>query len=154
MTIALATQKSLLKKAMGTLLRAQTLNNELPPMMLNTSAFAKASKLHSVQRNNLLEMAMFNFDPTIKLGDVLTIASFLGVGISAFYNIRGRLDMHNLRLTTMETSVKSVLETLGIVATQKVEIDHIKDDVRELRHGKGFVTEALNGEYTSRGKRV
>lgn len=88
----------------------------------------------------------FAFDPTLKLGDVLTIATFLGVGISAYYNIKGRLDVGSVKMTNLDTEIKSIKETLKvqsntltIVATQKVEIEHIKQDIFELKHGEGFV---------------
>lgn len=88
----------------------------------------------------------FNFDPTIKLGDILTVASFLGIGISAYYNIKGKLDVGQLIMSTLDTEVKDIKETLKLnastltlVATQKVEIEHIKQDIYELKHGEGFV---------------
>lgn len=82
---------------------------------------------------------MFNFDPTIKLGDLLTVASFVGIGFGAFYKVKGRLDIHNLKLTTLEETLKTNTATMNLVATQKVEIDHIKQDIFELKHGEGFI---------------
>lgn len=89
---------------------------------------------------------MFAFDPTIKLGDILTIASFLGIGISAYYNIKGRLDVGSLKMSNLAVEVEAIKETLKVtsstltvVATQKVEIDYMKQDIFELKHGHGFV---------------
>lgn len=88
----------------------------------------------------------FAFDATIKLGDVLTIASFLGIGITAFYNIRERLNTGQFVMESMQKEIAGIQETLKatastltIVATQKVELEHIKQDVQELKHGHGFV---------------
>ena len=85
---------------------------------------------------------MFNFDPTIKLGDILTIASFLGIGISAYNNIKGKLEVGQLIMSTLDTEIKDIKETLKLnastltlVATQKVEIEHIKQDIIDLKHG-------------------
>lgn len=93
---------------------------------------------------------MFSFDPTIKLGDLLTVASFLGVGLSAFYKLKGNLEMHNLRLNNIEVILKNNSETMKIVATQNVEIQHIKDDIRELKHGEGFVFPLANAKPAGR----
>lgn len=89
----------------------------------------------------------FAFDATLRLGDVITIAAFLGIGISAYYNIKGRLDigsitMENLaaKIDMLEETIKLNSSTLQLVAIQKVEIDHIKQDIYELKHGEGVLS--------------
>lgn len=86
------------------------------------------------------------FDATIKLGDLLTVASFLGIGITAFYNIKERLNTGQFVMETMQKEIADIKETLKLnastltlVATQKVELDNIKQDIFELKHGHGFV---------------
>jgi ABC-type uncharacterized transport system YnjBCD ATPase subunit len=88
----------------------------------------------------------FAFDATIKLGDMLTIASFLGVGISAYISIRERLNTGQLVMQGMQKKIVNIQETLKLtattltlVATQRVEIEHLKQDIIELKHGHGFV---------------
>lgn len=88
----------------------------------------------------------FSFDATIKLGDLLTIASFLGVGVSAYISIRERLNTGQLvmqgmqkEIVNIQETLKATASTLTIVATQKVEIEHLKQDITELKHGQGFV---------------
>lgn len=76
---------------------------------------------------------MFHFDPTIKLGDLLTVFSFIGFGIGAFYNIKNKLDMHNLRLTNMETALLANVETLKLVATQEIKIQFLQDEIKEIK---------------------
>lgn len=82
---------------------------------------------------------MLNFDPTIKLGDLLTIASFLGVGLTAFYNIKSQLGILSVEVNALKKAEEYNSATLRLVAIQKVEIDHIKQDLHELKHGEGFV---------------
>jgi len=82
---------------------------------------------------------MFNFDPTIKLGDLLTIGMFLGVGLSAFYNIKGQLSILSVEVNSLKRAEEYNSTTLRLVAVQKVEIDHMKQDIHELKHGEGFV---------------
>jgi len=88
----------------------------------------------------------FSFDATIKLGDLITIASFLGVGITAYINIRERLNTGQLVMQSMQKEIVNIQETLKLtantltlVATQRVEIEHLKQDIVELKHGHGFV---------------
>lgn len=52
-----------------------------------------------------------------------------------------------LRADSQSETLKSVSAALTTVAVQKNEIDHIQEDIRELRHGKGFIT----GEYNRHG---
>jgi hypothetical protein len=85
------------------------------------------------------EIGMFNFDPTIKLGDLLTIASFLGLGVAAYYNLKSELKILAIEVMALKKSEEFNSTTLRLVATQKVEIDHIKQDINELKHGEGFV---------------
>lgn len=51
------------------------------------------------------------------------------------------------RADSQSESLKTITATLATVAAQDIRINHIEEDVRELRHGKGFVT----GPYTRHG---
>jgi len=75
----------------------------------------------------------FNFDPTIKLGDILTVVSFIGFGIGAFYKIKNQLDIHSLRLTNMEATMLTNAETLKLVVAQEIKIRHMEEDIRDLK---------------------
>lgn len=88
----------------------------------------------------------FNFDATLKLGDLLTIASFIGIGFTAYINIRERLNTGQHIMTLLNKEIEAIKDTLklnatalNLVATQKVEIEHIKKDIDELKHGYGFI---------------
>lgn len=52
-----------------------------------------------------------------------------------------------LRADSQSETLKSVSAALSTVAVQKNEIDHIVEDIRELKHGRGFVT----GPYDQHG---
>ena len=82
---------------------------------------------------------MFTFDPSIKLGDILTIASFVGMGVAAYYKVKADLRVHNVRLTSVETACVQMAATLTQVAVQDNRLVNLENDVRELRHGEGFV---------------
>jgi len=86
-----------------------------------------------------MDMSMFNFDPTVKLGDLLTIGSFLGIGLTAFYNIKSRLEILTVEVNALKKAEEYNSATIRLVAIQKVEIDHIKQTIHEMKHGEGFI---------------
>lgn len=101
-------------------------------------------------------LAQINFDWTVKLGDVLTIISFLGIGIAAYFDIRSKLSVHSLRLTTIEDTLKNTQGTVTQLAVQDTRLNNMESDIRDLRHGKGFITEGrgyppINREYGPSG---
>ncbi len=74
---------------------------------------------------------------------------------------RGRVDTVEAKIETrmgaVETQVASLhLSNLRLgdiltqIAVQRTEINSVQEDIRDLRHGRGWV--ALTGEYDSKGK--
>jgi uncharacterized protein (DUF3084 family) len=43
-------------------------------------------------------------------------------------------------------------DILTQLAVQRTEIVAVQEDIRELRHGRGWVRDAINGEYDNKGK--
>lgn len=97
------------------------------------------------------------FEWTIRAGDVLTFIGGLTVAASFLYR-RGGADATlgmSLRTLTAEvadskretkesiasiqTEIKKIGEVLINQADQNRRIIHLEDDVREIRHGRGFV---------------
>ena len=97
------------------------------------------------------------FEWTFRAGDVLTLVSGLAVAAAFLYR-RGGSDattVVNLQLLTTEvadskretkesigaiqTEIKKIGEVLINQADQNRRIIHLEDDVRELRHGNGFI---------------
>jgi hypothetical protein len=110
---------------------------------------------------------MVSFDPTFRLGDLVQITAFLGVGISAYYGIKAKLAelaaKQELNKTTTEMRLDIIDATLEDakmdlknsqaqdlhIAQQRSEIDRIWKLLEDLRHWKGFVNP--DGEYDRRG---
>lgn len=91
-------------------------------------------------------------DWTFRLSDLLVVLGFIGTtGMMLF------------RAGSFITSLRGLEQEIGILqkgqidltaaitqlAVQRTEIDHIREDIREMKHGMGFVQQrdALNGEY-------
>ena len=56
-------------------------------------------------------------------------------------------------LKILNNSFDKLSEVLSRSAVQEQRIGRIEEDMRELRHGKGFVMAEINGEYSREGKR-
>lgn len=46
------------------------------------------------------------FSPEIRLGDILTIISFVGVGFAAYYKMKGRIDIQAVKFEYMEKDIE------------------------------------------------
>ncbi len=85
---------------------------------------------------------MFNVDWSVRLGDLIVLLGFLGT--IAMYGFRaGRfaaaLDIMRSEITSLKDVAKTVADVLTTVAVQKVELSNIREDIQELKHGKGFI---------------
>lgn len=89
-------------------------------------------------------------DWNVRIGDLLIVASLAGTGVVyAFKSGRFAESIENMRkdITALETTVKIVGEVLTMVAVQKTEIRNIQDDIRELRHGDGWIQKPIVREF-------
>lgn len=81
-------------------------------------------------------------DWNVRLGDVLVVASLAGTGIVyAFKSGRFAESIENMQkeITALKKVTEAITSLLTMVAVQKSEIENIREDVRELKHLKGFV---------------
>lgn len=91
-------------------------------------------------------------DWNVRVGDLLVVASLAGTGIVyAFKSGRFAESIGNMQkeIVALKETMKVVGDVLTLVAVQKVEIKNIQDDIRELKHGDGFVRGAkgIDKEY-------
>ena len=69
------------------------------------------------------------WDPTINLGHVLTFFGFLATGSVAYFDLRERLAVQEVRVSTIENEGKA-----AAVRFQET-LREVRDDVREVRRG-------------------
>lgn len=91
-------------------------------------------------------MGKIMIDWTISVGNLLQVAAFLVVGLSAFFALRTdirvlRHDMKNVQeqQDTLSDTMNHVSATLTTVAVQDERITQLSKTVDEMRHGQGFV---------------
>lgn len=87
-------------------------------------------------------------DWSVRIGDILIVASLAGTGIVyAFKSGRFAESITNMQkeIVALKDTMKIVGDVLTMVAVQKSEIKNIQDDIRELKHLKGFILEPDGG---------
>lgn len=86
---------------------------------------------------------------TFRGGDIVVVAAFLLTVIINSVRV-GRFSMKvdhmeqkfaviDKRFEAMEQYQASITEVLRTIAVQKVQIEHLENDIKELRHGDGFI---------------
>lgn len=109
---------------------------------------------------------MFTFEPTINIGNVITIGLALFAAIGAWYKVGARLDLIEYRVKAIEDTLKALSEVLRSVANTEKQLAVLDSrqlaiegvvatltrDVADLRRGEGFIQAPrrgnVDGEYT------
>lgn len=91
-------------------------------------------------------------DYSVRLGDLLVVGSLASSGvIYAFKSGRFAESIKNMQreIVALQKLAESIAALLTTVAVQKTELENIREDVRELKHGEGFVrgVHGIDREY-------
>lgn len=91
-------------------------------------------------------------DWNVRIGDLLVVASLIGTGIVyAFKSGRFAESIKHMQkeIVALKDNLKVIGDVLTMVAVQKTEIKNIQEDIKELKHGDGFVrgSKGIDREY-------
>jgi len=78
-------------------------------------------------------------DYTITVGNIVEIGSIVVGGLYALATIKSNVGLLKTEVSEMQSEIKKISEVLINQADQNRRIIHLEEDVRELRHGRGFV---------------
>jgi len=78
-------------------------------------------------------------DYTITLGNMIEIGSIVIGGLYALATIKSNVGLLKTEVGEMQIEIKKISDVLINQADQNRRIIHLEEDVRELRHGRGFV---------------
>jgi hypothetical protein len=78
-------------------------------------------------------------DYSITIGNIVEVGSVLIGGLYALATIKSNVGMLKTEVGDMQTEIKKISEVLINQADQNRRLIHLEEDVRELRHGRGFV---------------
>jgi len=93
----------------------------------------------------------FNWlDPTLKALEILTIISGVIIAVMRMVQTSAKveatlkrqneiLEMHSDQMEELKKETKKVAEAFTVLAVTGSRMDRLEQDVRELRHGKGYV---------------
>lgn len=82
---------------------------------------------------------MIQIDYTITAGNIIEIGSILIGGLYALATIKSNVGLLKTEVGEMQNEIKKITDILINQADQNRRIIHLEDDLRELRHGRGFV---------------
>lgn len=82
---------------------------------------------------------MITIDYTISAGNIIEIGSILIGGLYALATIKSNVGLLKTEVGEMQNEIKKITDILINQADQNRRIIHLEDDLRELRHGRGFV---------------
>jgi hypothetical protein len=78
-------------------------------------------------------------DYSITIGNLVEIASIIGGGLMVLITLRGDVANMKSEVGGIQLEIKKISDILIAQADQNRRILHLEEDVRELRHGHGFI---------------
>jgi hypothetical protein len=78
-------------------------------------------------------------DYSITIGNLIEIASIIGGGLMVMVTLRGDVANIKAEMGGIQLEVKKIGDVLITQADQNRRILHLEEDLREMRHGHGFV---------------
>ncbi len=78
-------------------------------------------------------------DQTITVGNLIEISVIIAGGMAALVTLRGTVNNLKNDMTDMKAEIKKVGEVLIKMAVTDNRLNNLEQDMRELRHGEGFV---------------
>jgi tRNA1(Val) A37 N6-methylase TrmN6 len=86
-------------------------------------------------------------DYTISVSTIIQIIAIVGGGFSFLIMMRSTVNNLATDIVEMKTELKKCGEALVTLAVTSKRLDHVEEDIREMKHGRGFIQPRLNGEY-------
>ncbi len=89
------------------------------------------------------------FENNINWANIIQILSILGFGGAILVTMRTNLVNLKEDVVDLKKDIKLVNEVLVSMAVTDTRLNNVESDIRDLRHGRGFI---VNGEYNSANK--
>lgn len=91
-----------------------------------------------------------SIDPSIRVGDILTLVVLTVGGLGFFWNMRGDLKMLAGQVQAHGVKIDKLEVVITQLAVQDQRMTDLDRRIEELRHWRGFIKP--NGEYDRHGK--
>ena len=119
------------------------------PMTYFISASARHGIIPYAKQNPRSEMTV---DPSIRIGDILTLIFFLVGGLGFAWSMRGDLKMLARDMQLQSKKIEKLETIITAQAVQTQRMDELSRRIDELQHGRGFITNEIDGLYSRREK--
>lgn len=86
-------------------------------------------------------------DQTITVGNIIEIGTIFVGGVVAFIALRGTVSILGKDVVELKTDIKAINKIVVSMAVADQRITAVESDLRELRHGRGFIREAIEKVY-------
>lgn len=88
-------------------------------------------------------------EQTITIGNIIEIIAICAGGLTVFITLRNTVANIKDDVVAMQTEIKKLAEVITKMAVTDLRLTNLEQDVRELRHGRGFVRGpgGVDGEY-------
>lgn len=87
------------------------------------------------------------FDPTITTGNILEIAAITTGGLLALGALKSTISSMKNDMTDMKAELKKVGDILVTMARVDQRVLILEQDLREMKHGRGFIQDEIKGEW-------
>ena len=90
-------------------------------------------------------------DYTITIGNIIEVSVIAIGGLAGLITMRSTVINLKNDMTDMKQEIKKVGEVLVKMAVHSARLDNVEQDIRDLKHGRGFIQPrsegGINGEY-------
>jgi len=90
-------------------------------------------------------------DYTITIGNLIEIGSIVGGGLLVLITLRNTVTNLQTDVGDMKKDIRKLGDVLVQMAVTSTRLDNVEQDVRDLKHGRGFIqtrsSVGIDGEY-------
>lgn len=89
-------------------------------------------------------------EQTITIGNIIEILSIIAGGLTVFITLKNTVSNIKDDVSGMQTEIKKLADIITKMAVTDIRLTNVEQDIRELRHGEGFVRghrASIDGEY-------
>ena len=85
-------------------------------------------------------------DQTITIGNIVEILTIIGGGFAAFVSMRSTVARVMADLLDVKADIKALNQVMIAMAVADQRLSAVELDIREMKHGKGFIRESIERE--------
>ena len=83
-------------------------------------------------------------DWTLNVGTLIQVIVLCGGGLLLFANLQNKVSNLAINIALMKDDLKALNQVITSMAVYDIRIQNIEQDIRELRHGDGFVMNRID----------